>query len=185
MADLDRYLPEIAAGDAEVFGLWVAGVESELRASLRPFAATVDTESVVQETLLRIWQVAPRHVPDGKPQSLLRLAVRIARNLAMDEVRRVRAQPVDPGIPDAGDPDPPPSDPFLRRVIVECYRRLGGKPAAALAARLASGGAAPDEVIAARLGMRLNTFLQNFTRARRQLAECLRARGIDIDGAQA
>ena len=28
--------------------------------------------------------------------------------------------------------------------------------------------------------MRLNTFLQNFTRARKLLAECLRKRGVDL-----
>ena len=28
--------------------------------------------------------------------------------------------------------------------------------------------------------MRLNTFLQNFTRARRQLAECLERQGVDL-----
>jgi RNA polymerase sigma-70 factor (ECF subfamily) len=34
-----------------------------------------------------------------------------------------------------------------------------------------------------RLGMKLNTFLQNFTRARKLLADCLRSRGVDLVGA--
>jgi DNA-directed RNA polymerase specialized sigma24 family protein len=178
MIDLDSYLTEIAAGDAEAFGRWVTGAEGRLRASLRSFATLVDTESVLQETFLRIWQVAPRHVPDGKPDSLLRLAVRIARNLAVDEVRRLRLPPVDPGPPT---PDPPAPDPFLRRLISECWKGLHRKPAAALAARIASGGTESDQVLAARLGMRLNAFLQNVTRARRQLADCLRARDVDLD----
>lgn len=181
MVDLDGYLAEIASGDAEAFGRWVTTAEGRLRRSLRTFATLVDTESVLQETFLRVWQVAPRHVPDGKPESLLRLAARIARNLAVDEMRRARTEPIDPVDAQALDVDSSAPDPFLRRVIVECHRLLHRKPAAAMAARLASGGAESDEVLATRLGMRLNTFLQNFTRARRQLAECLRARGVDLD----
>lgn len=61
-----------------------------------------------------------------------------------------------------------------------CRDELPEKPAAALMARLHAGGCDPDEVLAERLGMRLNTFLQNFTRARKLLAECLEARGVDL-----
>lgn len=46
--------------------------------SLRSFAAKVDTEAVLQESLLRVWQVAPKVVPDGRENCLLRLGVRIA-----------------------------------------------------------------------------------------------------------
>ena len=38
--------------------------------------ADAEGEAVVQETLLRLWQVAPRHTPDGRPDSLLRLGIR-------------------------------------------------------------------------------------------------------------
>ena len=187
--DLDVHLSAIAAGDAGAFGRWLAGAEPPLRRSLRPFAARVDTEAVLQEALLRTWQVAPRHTPDGRPDSLLRLALRIARNLAIDEVRRARSAPMDDeGLEQAlaaaepsakGEPRAP--DPLLRRVIEECRRLLPGKPAEALTARLASGGGEPDETLAERLGMRLNTFLQNFGRARKLLAECLARHKIDLD----
>jgi RNA polymerase sigma-70 factor (ECF subfamily) len=88
MADLDHHLPAIAAGDDQAYARWLAGAEPELRAALRTFAATADTEAVLQEALLRVWQVAPRFTPDGRPNALLRFAVRAARNLALDEVRR-------------------------------------------------------------------------------------------------
>jgi RNA polymerase sigma-70 factor (ECF subfamily) len=52
--DLDRHLPAIAAGDPDAFAPWVAGAEPALRDSLRPFAARVDTEAVLQEALLRV-----------------------------------------------------------------------------------------------------------------------------------
>ncbi len=186
MIDLDVHLSAVASGDAVAFGRWLAGAEPCLRESLRSFAARVDTEATLQETLLRTWQVAPRHAPDGSPNSLLRLAIRIARNLAIDEVRRARVSPVeDEALERALAAELPAArggpDPFLRRVIDECRRLLPGKPAEALAARLAGAGADPDEELAARLGMRLNTFLQNFTRARKLLAECLEKRKVDLD----
>lgn len=183
MTDLDAHLPAIATGDPDAFARWIAGAEPRLRLSLRRFAADADTEAVLQETLLRVWQVAPRVQPDGRPDCLLRLAVRIARNLALDEVRRRR--PVAGGL-ELGDdtlpvPPPAPPDPYLRRAIAACRERLPRKPAQALGARLDGGGAVPDRDLAARLGMRLNTFLQNFTRARRLLHECLRRAGIDVE----
>jgi RNA polymerase sigma-70 factor (ECF subfamily) len=187
MTDLDALLPAIAAGDAGAFGRWLAGAEPMLRASLRSFAARVDTEATLQEALLRTWQVAPRHAPDGKPNSLLRLAVRIAKNLAIDEARRARVSPADEealeragaALAEAAAIAGP--DPMLARVIQECRGNLPDKPRAALAARLEGGGAEPDETLAARLSMKLNTFLQNFTRARKLLAECLEKRGVDLD----
>lgn len=186
--DLDQHLAAIVAGDPDAFGRWVAGAESRLRASLRPFAEKVDAEAVLQEALLRIWQVAPRVAPDGKPDSLLRLAIRVARNLAVDELRRARLDPTEAATlerllqadaPLAAASSPP--DPLLRRAIEECRDRLPGKPAEALAARLAAGGAEPDETLAARLGMKKNTFLQNFTRARKLLADCLERRGVRLE----
>jgi len=92
LADLDHELDAIVAGDAQAFGRWVAGAEVELRGSLRPFAKWVDTEMVLQEALLRVWQVAPRFVRDGRPNGLLRLAVTTARNLARSEARRFRPE---------------------------------------------------------------------------------------------
>src|SRR6266540_1570421 len=83
---LDDLLPAIGAGDATAFARWLAGAEGRLRDSLRSFAARVDTEAVLQEALIRVWQVAPRVTPDGKPDALVRLGVRIARNLAVSEV---------------------------------------------------------------------------------------------------
>ena len=56
------------------------------------FAAVVDVEAVLQESLLRVWQVAPRFDADGGPNGLLRLAIRIARNLAVSELRRTRTR---------------------------------------------------------------------------------------------
>lgn len=196
VVDLDALLPAIAAGDADAFGRWLALAEPVIRATLRPFSRMVDTESVLQEALLRTWQIAARVVADGRPNVLLRVAVRIARNLALSERRRAARLDAGGTAPAAallapGDEAaviervagnvPPAPDPLLRRAVEECRQQLPDRPRAALAARLTSGGLEPDEVLAQRLQMRLNTFLQNVVRARRFMAECLRARGIDLD----
>lgn len=181
--DSDLELHAIASGDGEAFARWLARCEMPLRRSLRSFAAAVDTEAVLQEALLRTWQVAPRCTADGRPNGLLRLAMRIARNLAISEARRHRpsvalqgAEAIEPAIEPGGIPDP-----AVRAVFAACRDKLPGKPRAAIDARLAADGQHDDHALAARLSMRTNTFLQNITRARRLLLECLRRAGIDID----
>ena len=179
----DEQLAAIIAGDAAAFARWLAGNEDRLRASLRSFAERIDVEAVLQEALVRVWQVAPRFVPDGEPHGLLRLAIRIARNLAVSMLRQRRLEPVEierlerlaietdsfAAAPDRF------GDPLLRGAIQECRDRLPEKPALALTARLESEGAEPDARVAERLRMRANTFLQNVVRARRFLADCPQA----------
>lgn len=177
------FLRVVAAGDPHAFGQWIARVERPLRESLRSFASRVDIEAIVQETLLRTWQIAPRIEPDGKPNALFRVALRIARNLAIDEVRRARTQSMgdddmDASLAFATQADEP--DPLLRQVIHDCREKLPAQPARALDARIHSAGAEPDATLAMKLGMKLNTFLQNFTRARKLLADCLRAHGVEL-----
>jgi RNA polymerase sigma-70 factor (ECF subfamily) len=186
MTDLDEFLPAIVGGDADAFGLWVAGAEARLRLSLKSFASYVDVEAVLQETLIRLWQVAPRITPDGRSDVLLRYGVRIARNLAITEMRRlkVHVEVIKKTASEAEEIGRPtgrhPPDPFLRRVIAECKRLLPPKPGQAIAARLESNGRTSDESLAATLGMKLNTFLQNVIRARKLLAECLERHGVNL-----
>ena len=179
MIDLDVHLALIVAGDADAFARWLAGAETNVRGSLASFAAVVDVEAVLQESLLRVWQVAPRFVPDGAPNGLVRLAVRIARNLAVSELRRTKTHPVEPKHLELAEVRPEAPDPLLRAAILDCRDKLPGKPRQALDARLEGGN--EDLTLATRLGMQLNTFLQNFARARKLLAECLGKRGIAID----
>lgn len=183
MTDLDLELDAIAAGDASAFGRWVAGAEHEIRLRLRSFAESVDTEVICQETLLRMWQVAPRVVRDGQGNSLLRLALRTAQNLAIDHVRKLRREPrsipIDESLDgDLGDVSATPIDPLVRDAVAECRDKLPGKPRAAMGARFDDGGARHDRDLAARLDMTLNTFLKNIGRARKLLIECLERRGV-------
>ena len=177
MLDLDRHLPGIVAGDPGAFARWVACAEPPLRRSLFRFAASVDTEAVLQETLLRVWQVAGRVERDGKPNALFRMALRIARNLAIDEARRTgRVVEADPEDEPAVEPREP--DPLLVRVILACLELLPPQPRRALLARLGAHGGEEDGRLAHRVRMTLNTFLQNVTRARKLLLECLATKGV-------
>ena len=186
--DLDRQVPRIVAGDHDAFAEWMRGAEPRIRDSLRSLATLVDVEAAVQETLLRIWQAAPRFVPDGGENGLLRLAVRIARNFAISQLRRRRLEPAQIEALEAearaeehAALEPArPGDPLLRRRIEECLRRLPRQPGRALAARLAAAGREPDETVAEGLRMRRNTFLQNITRARKLLTACLERAGVDL-----
>ena len=185
--DLDVHLTAILAGDTRAFGRWMAGAELTIRDSLRSFVTVVDVEAVLQESLLRVWQVRERFERDGRPNGLLRLGIRIARNLAVSEVRRLKSRPVpeddlERALMMAETYDASrESDPMLRGVLAECHGMLPAKPRQALDARLAGEGGKPDEDLAEALGMRLNTFLQNFTRARRMLAECLKKHGVTLE----
>ncbi len=182
MADFDIHLTAIAAGDANAFAAWVAGSETRVRLSLSRFAAQLDVESVVQETLMRVWQVAPRFSADGRPNSLLRFAVRVARNLAISELRRLAPRAEPPPQHDELPCAPCEPDPLLRELIIHCREQLPRKPAQALAQRLGDAGASADKELAARVSMQLNTFLQNITRARRFLADCLERQGVSLEG---
>jgi RNA polymerase sigma-70 factor (ECF subfamily) len=188
LSDLEQeQLSAIIGGDEHAFGQWMVDAEPTIRLSLHSFAAVVDTEAVVQETLLRVWQVAPRFRNDGQPRGLIRLGVRIARNLAISETRKSRSIGADEdelGRRLAEDSPPAPTpDPFLRKAIEDCRDKLPGKPLSVLTARLGSAGGDADATLAAGLGMTANTFLQNFTRARKFLLSCLEEQGIQIGGA--
>ncbi len=178
-------LSAMARGDAAVFARWASSVEVPLRGSLRAFATSVDTEAVVQETLLRIWQVAPRFSHDGRPNALLRFAMRTARNVAVSEWRRQgradQQEALEQHLAAESEVAPITPDPYLRAKIGQCRDQLPEKPRVALGQRMLSNGADDDSVLAARLNMSLNTFLQNFTRARKFLKACLEKAGINLD----
>ncbi len=182
----DALVVAIAEGDIDAFAEWMRGAERPLRLSLRRFATMVDTEAVLQETLLRVWQIAPKFVPDGQPNGLLRLAHRIARNLAVSEIRArgyeqeardALARDSEAAIEFHPGSDP---DPLLVRAVRACFDALPPAPRRALSARLENRGGQPDTVLAQTLTMTRNTFLQNITRARKALAQCLERSGISL-----
>lgn len=180
MTDLDVHLPQIVLGDATAFAAWLAGAEPALRPTLRRFAADVDVEVVAQEALLRAWQFAGRVQPDGRPNTLLRYTLRVARNLAIDALRRSGRHP-EAALDDAPEPEAPrvsSPDPLLRWAILDCLEALPPQPHAAMRARL--DGQRPDRDLAEEVQMSLNTFLKNVTRARALVADCLDRKGVSL-----
>ena len=122
---------------------------------------------------------APRFVPDGKPHGAVRLGIRIARNLAVSEWRRLRPTE-EIGALETDETAlaemPAPPDPLLRRTIAECREKLPGKPRQALDARLEGDGTTPDETLAARLSMQKKHISPKLHPARASSSsECLRA----------
>jgi RNA polymerase sigma-70 factor (ECF subfamily) len=181
MLDLDQHLDGLVARNPHAMMHWIAGADPVLRRKLRPLAARLDAESVLQETYLRVWHSASHCTRDDRPNALLRYAARVLRNLVIDELRRTRLQPTEEVALESYlaeqmlEPEPP--DPLLRRVINRCRKRLPPQPSAALQARL-DATYEPDARLAERVNMRLNTFLQNIKRARELLAECLQRNGV-------
>ncbi len=171
-------------GDKSAFAEWMAMVEIPLRHSLGKFAHAIDVEVAVQETLMRMWLLA---VDSGRvlegPYASLKFAYRVARNVALEEMRRYRQErfigldALD-GLPE-GSVAPETPDPALVKLIKTCMDRLPRKPRHALSARL-QNGMRPDRELAAGLRMQRNTFLQNIVRARRLLRACLERRGVRL-----
>jgi DNA-directed RNA polymerase specialized sigma24 family protein len=186
VTELDLLWSRACTSDSRAFGDWAARVEGSVRRRLASYARLVDTEAVMQEALLRMWARATDHEAPaltGENASLrfaIVLAWNLARNLARREAKHVSLPPEE--FPEGEiEPDPLP-DPYLRRAIEECLQRLAPNPKRALLARIASA-VVPDATVATELAMTLNTFFQNITRARKQLADCLAARGITRTGA--
>jgi DNA-directed RNA polymerase specialized sigma24 family protein len=184
MTEIDSLFQAAGSGDVAAFAEWMGRVERPIRFSLRAFARAVDVEGVVQETLLRMWLLArdQSRALAGEDASL-RYALGMARNLARAEARRLKREVHLPpeNIPELPVPPDPPSDPGLFQAIRECFEKLARRPREALLARLRYGYAEDDRRVARLLRMTPNTFWQNIVRARRQLADCLRGKGVPLE----
>lgn len=172
------------AGNPDAFAVWMGMVEIPIRRSLSRFARAVEVEVVVQETFMRMWLLAndPERVLEGEMASL-RFALGVARNVALEELRRCRQNrfaDVDSldNLPE-GSLQPELPDPALGDAIRRCLEDLPSQPRKALTARLESGHL-PDRDLARDVKMKLNTFLQNVVRARRLLAKCLERHGVRL-----
>ncbi|MGI9333712.1 MAG: RNA polymerase sigma factor [Gammaproteobacteria bacterium] len=181
MTPVDRAFVLTQSASHEGFADWVRLCELPIRRGLRAYAAAVDVEAVLQEALLRMWRLAPTLELEGDDASL-KFALRMAKNLALSEARRVPFQSLDehPELGISGsDPDPqPPVDPALRRIIQKCMQALPRRPYEALMKRF---DCKPDNALATELGLRKNTFLQHIVRARKLLAGCLERNGVDLE----
>ena len=181
--DIDTLFARVRMGDKLAFSRWMGRVERPIRMSLARFARAVDVEAIVQETLLRMWVLATRSLRELEGENAsLRFAIGLARNLARSEARRMgRMQFLPPeDLPDVPLDPPPAPDPGLAAAIRDCVGKLTAKLRAVLESRVARGALEPDRELAAALGMKLNTFLQNVVRARQQMRTCLEGKGVPL-----
>lgn len=185
VTDIDRAWEAARAGDHGAFAAWVRSVEHPLRLRLHPFRRAVDPEEILQEVLMRMWILAPTKELEGENASL-RYAMTVLKNHAREVAKRNRlGDLVDPWEleelerENPVEPDSPP-DPILRRVIEACLEKLPHRPREVIRARIGTGPHEADRDLAATLGMKLNTFLQNIVRARRALKRCLEDRGVRL-----
>jgi RNA polymerase sigma-70 factor (ECF subfamily) len=187
VADIEALFAVAREGDEQSFGDWMGRVERPIHDSLKRFARVVDLEVVMQETFARMWVLArdPSRPLEG-PNASLRFAIRVARNVALEEIRRARlgwmTSFVDLDVP----PEPavfddPPADPGLARIIESCIEALPKRPREAILARIRMGGIAPDRALAEMMRMTVNTFLQNIVRARALLARCFEKHGVALE----
>ena len=182
-SEIDMLFALVRLGDQAAFGRWMGRVERPIRMNLARFARAVDVEAIVQETLLRMWVLATRHLRDLEGENAsLRFAIGLARNLARNEARRMgRVQFLPPeDLPEVAVDSPPAPDPGLAAAIRDCVERLTGKLRVVLEARVARGAHQPDRDLANELNMKLNTFLQNVVRARQQMRKCLQGKGVPL-----
>lgn len=182
MTEIDELWARVLTGDQRAFGDWAGRVERPVRRGLSRFARAIDVETVVQETLLRMWAFAcdAERVLEGENASL-RFAHGMAYNLARNMARKHGKLKFFP--PDEVDASvtnahvDPPLDPFLMQHIKDCLAALSDKLGGVLGARL-SQGHEHDSALARRLKMTKNTFLQNIGRARKAVDECLQRKGV-------
>jgi len=188
LTEADRAFQNARKGSSAAFADWLRLAELPLRRSLRRFAPLVDVESVLQEGFLRLWVLAPTLELEGENASL-RYAHVLMKNLARVEARRLsRETRLDLEALDdlsaeriASDPSP---DPLLHRIALACIEGLPRRPREALLARIEGAGGVPDRTLAQGLRMTPNTFLQNITRARRLMVECLERQGVQLEGSR-
>lgn len=185
MSMLDALWEQVRTGDPRAFGQWAGRAERPVRLYLRPWAARIDAECIVQEALLRMWVRAndDEAEPLTGENASLRWCCRVAWNLARNESRKRGREDVTAPheMPEVVVQPAEPSSPSLRQAIADCVQALGEKLRSALMARLEDRGTSGELALAESLNMTRNTFLQNIVRARKQVAACLGDKGVALE----
>lgn len=102
-------LQRIRLGDASAFDDLITRHQSALRAHLRRYVSQTDTEDLLQELWLRVWQRAGQW-QGGKPLAWM---LTIATNLALNHLRRRQVLPTTLEEEELLELSPTPSDALL------------------------------------------------------------------------
>jgi RNA polymerase sigma-70 factor (ECF subfamily) len=167
-------LARAARGDAAAARALVARLAPRVHAlARRMLADAAEAEDVTQETMLRLWRIAPDwRAGEARVSTWTH---RVAANLCLDRLRRRPAAPID-AVPEP--PDPAPSaaetlDAAARRVaLAAAIDALPDRQRAAIVLRHFEERGNPE--IAAALGVSVEAVESLLARARRALAAALR-----------
>jgi RNA polymerase sigma-70 factor (ECF subfamily) len=174
--DLAQLLSRTAARDADAFAALYRQTSAKLNGVIRRILPKGDVAAdVLQEAYVRIWQKAAEFDP-AKGSPLAWMAT-IARNRALDEVRRVRPGSLE-DLPDSFEPAADDIDPLAAResseelaALLKCLRALEDEKRQILL--LAYYRGTSREALAKRFGRPVPTIKTWLHRSLAQLRDCL------------
>lgn len=174
--DLVELLRRVAARDAAAFADLYRQTQSKLYGVVARILTRGDQSGeALQEAYVRIWEKAADFDPTkGSPIAWM---ATIARNRALDEVRRVRPASLD-DMPDGFEPASDEVDPLASRdrserlaALLECLDGLGGERRDAVLLAYYRGSS--REALARRYGKPVPTIKTWLRRGLAQLRDCL------------
>ena len=169
-----------AAGDPEAARLLLDRLSPRLyRLALRLLADAAEAEDVVQEAMLRLWQIAPRwETGAAQPATWV---YRVALNLATDRLRRRRGVALDT-VAEPADEAPAPLDAMLDadrgKALEAALAQLPDRQRLAVVLRHLEGLSNPE--IAALMDVGVEAVESLTARGKRRLAELLSGRREDL-----
>ncbi|HEY1453046.1 MAG TPA: sigma-70 family RNA polymerase sigma factor [Roseiarcus sp.] len=173
--DLADLLDRIAARDAAAFSALYKATSAKLYGVVARILTRGDAADVLQEAYVRIWEKAGEF--DRAKGSPLAWMATIARNRALDEVRRVRPGSLE-DLPASFEPAADEVDPLAARerseglaALLNCLQALDEEKRAVLL--LAYYRGASREALAQRFGRPVPTIKTWLHRSLAQLRDCL------------
>lgn len=174
--ELEDVIIRCGLGDrAALRALHDATAPKLLGLAMRVLKDRAEAEDAMQDAFVKIWQNADRFAATGN--SPMAWLVTIARNAAIDRLRRRRVQPLtgQGTLPDRHDPAPGPEAAAIARSeagrIARCLDELDGAHATAVRGAYLEGSS--YESLAAKAGVPINTMRSWLRRSLIKLRECM------------
>ena len=176
----EALLRRYAAGDPAAAQLLLDRLAPRLyRLALRLLGDPAEAEDVVQEAMLRLWQIAPRWQPGAAQPATW--VYRVAMNLATDRLRRRRGVGLD-SVAEPADPAPAPHEAMLtadrERALEGALAQLPDRQRQAVVLRHIEGMSNPE--IAALMDVGVEAVESLTARGKRRLVDLLSARREDL-----
>lgn len=186
MTEIDQCFERIRPGGLDGFPQWISMVEMPVRLSLRSYARAVDAESVLQETMMRMWVLAQGEAREsmGGENASLRRAIEVARNIARTEASQTGCQALLPrdGTDHVEAAPVFQPDPELYEATKDCLRKLDdGLQPHLLHWRLEVSWV-PDAFLAKEFHVETDRFVRSIMTAKLHVARCLEQQGIELHG---